>query len=731
MSDWVANADETLGVDLSITNLDVDSNTFDVNNNILVVTADVDITGTLDGTGAGNPNHSFGSLSIQIGGIYDATGGTTTITSENAGGRALDFTTGTLNANSGLIDITGAIITTISVGGAIGNIYDLQIDQGAGRTSWITDINIDNDLTITANSIFRSSGLSDTMTVVGDVLVNGTLNHTTVVQDGAMSYGSLVINVGGRVDTTSGTTTLTSENAANQTLRFNGGVFNHNNGLVLITYDALDVSIDGRCIFYDLQINLATPANNVRIDVTNLTIQNDLTVTSGGLNIFAATGRSMTITGDVLIENGGTLDGLTGVGPVIAGSLTINVGGEYSATSGTTTLTARAAAYVFENLGIFTHNNGITLITTTTGANSRFKSGGDSLFDLTIDTAAGYPIYIRTDDLTVDNNFAINVGNLDTWTAENNALTVAGTTTIGDGVGAVSSAQLICNSSDLDLDGDILINTDGDFDLPDTAGSFLFAGAITNYGVFTHNDGTATSNLSAGNKRLNDAGGVVELVFYNLILNGTNATRRLEIANDMTAENQITITMGIFRTRTQDRTVTITVGTVTASGTIDNNSSFDFGGGLNTPSILAASVDFPVICTGTNWDWDLGPDPIVANLDHRIDATTGGNGVTITWQGLNNTIQLFTISINDTVVLSDASLIRGNATWDMNEGFAGGGTLTIANTAILQFIVINGCIVTGYLRRGEGWCAPGCEVSGLVDLMGMRTPMAEPMGASM
>ena len=128
---------------------------------------DVSITGTLNG--AGSANHSFGSLTINSGGTYSATSGTTTINGDPGGypnlGINLD---GTFTHNNGTLKYTGGS------GGldlaSTGNLYNFE-HAPTGTTFITNNTTIENNLTMTGAN-FQGVNGNENLTVKGNVTIN-------------------------------------------------------------------------------------------------------------------------------------------------------------------------------------------------------------------------------------------------------------------------------------------------------------------------------------------------------------------------------------------------------------------------------------------------------------------------------------------------------------------------------------------------------------------------------
>jgi hypothetical protein len=107
------------------------------------------------------------------------------------------------------------------------------------------------------------------------------------------------------------------------------------------------------------------------------------------------------------------------------GSISIESGGTYAATSGTTTLTGPYADdhFLFQNAGTFTHNKGTVLFTYDSYGNC--KSGGDAFYNVISDVNHGSYVGIQiTDAFEVMNNFTINAN--DGFTCANGDTTIHG-----------------------------------------------------------------------------------------------------------------------------------------------------------------------------------------------------------------------------------------------------------------------------------------------------------------
>jgi polyisoprenoid-binding protein YceI len=224
---------------------------------------------------------------------------------------------------------------------------------------------VENDFTITAGTV--DTGSDYILTVDGDVSVTGTLTGNA----SAISLGSLTIESGGTYSATSGTTTITSF-INDKSIVNNSGTFTNNDGTVVIDVtNSNKTMVDARATYHNLTINSDGSNKEVELNNQAATIEGNLTVQEGKLFTYATSGRHLTVTGDVSIEDGGEIDMNNAAGKnATFGSLTIASGGEYSATSGTTTITKNTGttgvtgrAFYVHTSGTFTHNNGLMKFT--------------------------------------------------------------------------------------------------------------------------------------------------------------------------------------------------------------------------------------------------------------------------------------------------------------------------------------------------------------------------------
>jgi hypothetical protein len=398
------------------------------NNQAITVVGEVNVAGTLD---CGSSVCSFGSLdSTGLTELADSSG-STLITNENSDG--LSIVAGTFGTcvpakikhNNGTVTFNNhsdpAAHAAIVVGNsnATDGLYNVIIDGantivdtydpgGAGQ-----ECKIHNNFTVT-NGSFQVNGASNPFDVGGNVLVSaGKMFGDGSAPTGAMSFGSLTIESGAEFRATSATTTITNKNGSNYIIDIDG-IFTHNSGTVYI-----DTSVTGDKLL-DLIPSSGVGLNHLIVNEDgsgviqyngNTTIAGDLTIEEGTLHGYDYNNSELTVTGGVTIEDGGTLGVTNQTGAYSFGSLTINSGGTFIATSGETSITGAGG---LSRAGTFTHNNGTvdfeaatTVIqsTTMTGSNAFYilKSTGttwyriDQDIDIERHASTGYVFWFYGD----------------------------------------------------------------------------------------------------------------------------------------------------------------------------------------------------------------------------------------------------------------------------------------------------------------------------------------------
>ena len=275
-------------------------------NNVLTVTGDVDVVGTLNLSAGGD--HSFGG--IYLTGTWTASGGTTDIKLEHTvQGRAFRNNGGNFTHSSGTILLSRSGDQAFT---PASETYNNITTSGSGdkehRGSGAWDIN--GTLTVGSGTTVSTQTSTQTIDLAGDASVTGTLDLSA---GGNHNLGSLTIASGGTYNATSGTTSITGEDGG-EAYR-NNGTFTHNNGLLQFSqtaassagyFNILNASSAGTHTFYDLKINAGSSSAHHSFFHKDIVVLNEFTKV--GVRNFANTGgsvaRTLTVHGKSKLENG-------------------------------------------------------------------------------------------------------------------------------------------------------------------------------------------------------------------------------------------------------------------------------------------------------------------------------------------------------------------------------------------------------------------------------------------
>ena len=333
----------------------------------------------------GSGNHTIGSIETKNNSNAKCTltSGVTTIDSENTS----DNFALSIEAASTFDDGNGTVTFTIGDSTRIRTntkpLYNVIVNNANASIEYVGDQTIDNDLTVTAGK-FRYNSFED-LTVTGDVSVTGILGHPNVATTSDSTFGSLTINSGGEYKAPSGTTTITSMTSTGSGDRSlnnkSGGTFTNNDGTVLFNSSSDQrMEMAGTGNVHNLTIN---KSDNDLVTFGNLTIEGDLSITTDTTHTMRPNNASetLTVTGSVTIVEGKLGDVTNYTGAISFGGLEIQSGGEYIATSGTTTITNKISSgtytnYMFQNAGTFTHNNGTVHWKADTSSGTWFAMNG-------------------------------------------------------------------------------------------------------------------------------------------------------------------------------------------------------------------------------------------------------------------------------------------------------------------------------------------------------------------
>jgi hypothetical protein len=324
----------------------------------------------------------------------------------------------------------------------------------------------------------------DTLTIDGTVSIEsgGTLGHAD--HDGADSFGSLEVLTGATCILSEGVTTIgnLTQSTPAGTRGFyvhNGATFDHNSGTISFTgTQGISPCFGGTATYNDVTFAQSGTIEykDTRTGSDNWIIAGTLTINSGATVRNQNEADRINCTGDCSVAGTLDLNHVSG-GDHNFGSLTIADGGEYSATSGTTTLTGKesGSGTSFLNAGTFTHNNGKVKVTYA-AASTQLTSA--AFYDLEIATGTVSYIVKLYHGTAVDiyNNLTLTSGVLDMYVADD-TIDIHGLTNIASGARCWYSANSNTNM-------------------------ITHHGLVTNLGIFYINDGT-TVKMNGGLRQLN------------------------------------------------------------------------------------------------------------------------------------------------------------------------------------------------------------------------------------
>ena len=593
---------------------------------------------------------TFKSLTIGGSGIFRAPNGLTEITGEADTGYAVD-NSGTFTANGGTLEVGYASNSFIKLGSSVNN---LTIRAENSVVKWVDNTTIAGDVVVT-EGVFQPFNNSFTIAVTGDVTIQdgGTLGVTDSAQ--AYSFGSLTIEDGGEFIATSVVTTITGEGTYWALDVVQGGTFTHNSGTVTITRDSNtlirgmegdDTSGAGANALNNLIVNLGADSYRLEMDYLasddSCVIAGDLTITRGKFYPRSTDddGNSFTVTGDVLVS----ADGLYGIasrtGADSFGSLIIASGGEFIATSGTTTITNNSASggYAIDNAGTFTHNNGTVTYVGPTDEHGvlRGLTSSHPLKNLILNNAGS--VYLKMSGaLEIEGDFTLTDGKFST--EGQSPLDIVGDVSLANGTTFEGGDTTVSH-------GSLTIASGGTYSA--SSGTTTITGTFDNNGTdpttsFVHNDGTVT--MGGVNTILRGGTASTGTHFYNLTQDGTGYVDGYE---KYTVENTLTTKAGVSYYMNGDNYIYIGKAGVRA-GLFDINGAMNFttndecyiegAGGETLPALIdydgthsgVSGTDALFHLKNINWDGALvlGSSNIKLDGDCEFDALTVSSGCTI------------------------------------------------------------------------------------------------------
>ena len=351
--------------------------------------------------------------------------------------------------------------------------YHLTLDSEGTENNTYTmqgAITCTGNLTITDGVI--DTGSNHALTVGTDTDDGGATGHLRIKDAGELVCNSSTVIVGSvycqiaagsngtgfaelNLPDSSGSFTVRGPEVSNYVFRLdNQAECNHNGGTVTFSLTAennpsiMDVtSLRGTGVNNILVTQSVRTSNGSALEfVGSDNVKGNLTLTGNGSQSCVVdtnfTAASLTIDGDVTVNNHATfIKRTTNTGNYSFGSLEINSGGTYNATSGTTTIKSRTTggfSWYAQNTGAtFNHNNGTVKFTLEdwTGADETFiQAEGFYNVEFAANTSAREFRYndVSGGGLTVFNNFTISEGRF-RFNTGGDSVTVHGLTKMSGG----------------------------------------------------------------------------------------------------------------------------------------------------------------------------------------------------------------------------------------------------------------------------------------------------------
>jgi hypothetical protein len=666
-SETVLRGDLTIKGTLTVS-ATLDTN-YSINYYNLTVEGDCTVSGgTLEANAASGATVRLKSLTVSSG-TYSATGGETIITGETSSGRAVDIV-GTFTPNSGTLSIQTPADTLLRWPSS-SSAHHLRINDAScvARPTGDNKPLIGGNLTVSAGEFNTlEGGQNHALTVTGEVNVAGTLTCNSSV----CSFGSLDSTGLTNLADDSGSTLITSENSDG--LSIVAGTFGtcvpakikHNNGTVTFnnhsdpaTHAAI---VCGNSNATDGLYNVIIDGANTIVDTYDpggagqeCKIHNNFTVTNGSFQVNGAS-NPFDVGGDVLVSAGKMFgDGAAPTGAMSFGSLTIDNGAEFKATSATTTITGIASSWSVDLVsgGTFNNSDGTFLFNSASDQKVRLLGTGN-FHNVTVNKSDND--MVQGSNLTIEGDLSITLETTHTFrpNSTSHTLTVTGGVTIVEGkLGDITNYTGAISFGSLSIeDGGTYIATSGTTTI--TGGGHCF----TDKGTFTHNDGKVEFTATGDNAYIGDSS-TQETVFYDLFP-VVEAGYHLAVYKTITVARELHIdTDRLFKINCGSRAVTLKLGTSSSAGEIhQDGGGFQFASNTsNAAKIMAVDttgLNPWINVAGYNIDWDSGgsgSDVELENGNYSGTTATGGGGVTIKLTG-DMEFDGVTVSSGDTLDLN-------------------------------------------------------------------------------
>ncbi len=654
---------------------------------------DLTITGTL--------NFPSNGRTLSVGGNLTMTG-TSSVTGNN-NNRILNVT-GTFNVSSG---------ATATINGQQINITGTTTLDGSLTFASTTGNKTLGTIDVNASGTWDNDNVAEDFVITGDIINDGTWN-------GCFNTGGCTYELTSSSGTISGSSTTTLAD-----ITINSPASITNNGTVLLTDDLtgdgtltngatgdfqiqgtgpfslsnMDFTTSGNTVTYTNTGNttiLTETYHNVVISKTagtraqlasTITVNNDVTVTSGEFRINAGTAN---ITGDLLVQGGEYSSNNTSAVTNVTGDINmssglidhnngdVNVTGDLIISGGTMTMNGTTSTIDVDDFTLSTGD-----VTLTQGAlNVNNASGGGLTVNSGSITMANAAI-----TLTVDDTYRVSGGTNDL----NNGTLTAATLTIDNGdvilfggvTSSVSGTTTVNGTLTTDANGgtktfnDITVSATGNWNVT-AAESFTINGNIVSNGTWT-----GCSNTSCVYTLTSSSGtisGSTQVGFGTLTIDAPGSytnTGSVQVTNDLLGTG--TFINGNGSTLELNGAGPFSITTLNAS---TNSNTVTYSGGSNV-TVNAATYHNLTINKTSN----------TATIDA---ATTVNNDLTV--QGGILAITTATVGVTNDLVLTGGEFTPNDVTAVVNVG----GNMTMSGASTLYDHNNGDVNVTGNLTVSDG-----------------------------
>jgi hypothetical protein len=681
-------------------------------------------SGTVDlnttGTGAATINNGANDITLgasTVGGAIDITAGSITVSGAMAGSGAI-----TLDANGTNADVNLNAALTAGAGSAVTITADDSIIAAAAGDITASGA---GTLSVTANTNTSNGDSTDFIDMADGTLWDagsGTISVTTTgANSGAIFIGGLLTTNATATAVTVATDPSTADSIINDAGDVHVDIVAANGGLVIdgrgIGNGGVDNTLETTIDSLDLD-NLNS--GNARITETDAITITKVNMTSAGGTFFLTAGGTITVSGAITFDAGGTTLLANGQNSDVLINATISnsgSGGGLNLTAADSIIFAAAGDVTIDiaanNLNITANNDNLTgdsgnvitmdndtLISATAGT-IQLISTGLNAGSITLGGVTNI-----TGDITVNSADAI----IDGGVTHVDAVATSGTITLTGGSGIGSAGSIDVNTATLVVDSNQSILVNSATTLTDLT---ITLNPITTADTYTITDG---GNLTLS---LTDSGTDIDIGGISLSAGNLNLTLTQDTGN-LTTSGAININSGNFSVTTTDGSqtysntiaannvtlnadgtnsdVNLNAAITTASGgavtiTADDSVTTDANGDITMSGSVALSVtantdnangdtgDLITMTDGALWNAGSGTISITYNGFDAGNFTVGGLLTT------NATASAITITSTSGAAVGDGGnthvdfvAASGGLVADINSGFGSPGANSIETT---------------------------------------------------